>query len=594
MTRSRPRKPRNVVRCGPQEPRFNKPLGITETLPYNVQRLLSLGGGFAIPPPSVFAEPLDHIETMQRNMGRSGRGVLFDESIKFLRQRLLVEERTARPNGISRAISSALRYIRTKGWVVKEADKNLGLVLMSQTKYLQLLEPELQQDFVPVPEFPHSSVMKNVERVLKVAPYERREKELILKRAADRLEPSPFYIIPKIHKPVVKARPITANHSYVLSELSQRLSRVLNREVEKLRVITVNSKQFVGQVERLRLPPNVVMFTYDVERLYPSIDIADAMTTLKREFPQVFLAKGAFWLRVLSLIMYNNYVRVEDRVYRQTKGTATGTAVAPAFANLYLWAKFRPVFRTFARHVIFQRRYIDDGFGLVRREEDARALIHALNGCSNLDLTYTVHQERAVYLDVEVYKGERWAKSQILDVSIYTKPISKFLYLHGKSNHPAHVLTGIVKGELIRFLRNTSSEHVWNVKIQFLLQKLSQRGYGGHTLRQAVSAIKFSDRPRFLDWATPKGVDLGEFVVLPYHPTAKPLWRSLMRWIVARHWNVRVKLPMALVFCRTPTIRSKAISNRSWSNRQVASDSTTPAKRRRLNPGESQAADSSA
>lgn len=469
---------------------------------------------------------------------------------------------------------------------MKEADKNLGLVLMSQTKYLQLLEPELNEDnFSLVSEFPLNTILGNLKKLLIVSPFDRRERETVLRTAASRTDPSPFYILPKIHKPVVAARPITANHSYVLSELSQRLSRLLNREIGNKPVITVNSKQFVSQVERLRLPPNIIFFTYDVERLYPSINLGDAMSTLKTEFPEIFLTHKAFWLRVLGAIMYNNYVRVGDRIYRQAKGTATGTAVAPAFANLYLWAKFRPVFRRFVSEVIFQRRYIDDGFGIARSEAGARALLAALNNCSNLELTSTVSPTHAIYLDTEVYKGRRWAEHMQLDISIYTKPISKFLYLHARSNHPEHVLTGVVKGEMIRFLRNTSDVFRWKDKVKFLMHKLAQRGYSAKTLREAALSIRFKDRSRYLQTADVRTYDPGDFIVLPFHPSAKPLWRAIAKWYTAANWmKWRTRtLPSNIVFSRTPTIRSKAILNRSWSKRQVQSDLSVPAKRRRLN-----------
>lgn len=192
-----------------------------------------------------------------------------------------------------------------------------------------------------------------------------------------------------------------------------------------------------------------MLFTYDIVRFYPSIDIKDALVTLNKALPVIFGPDNNFLLRILELIMVKNYVTVDNRVFKQIWSTATGTAVAPAFANLYLWAKFRPIFARYATRIILQRRYIDDGVRMARDEQMVHDMIRDLNTCSNLDLTYEISKEEVVYLDVRIYKGQRWAESRVLDVCIYTKPISKFLYLHTTSNHPQHVFEGAIKGELI-------------------------------------------------------------------------------------------------------------------------------------------------
>jgi hypothetical protein len=79
-----------------------------------------------------------------------------------------------------------------------------------------------------------------------------------------------------------------------------------------------------------------VFLTYDVKQLYPSIDPQDEIKTLHESVP-IMRADRNFWTKVLQLIMFNNYVSAEGKIYRQVKGTATGTQVAPPFANLYLY-----------------------------------------------------------------------------------------------------------------------------------------------------------------------------------------------------------------------------------------------------------------
>lgn len=140
--------------------------------------------------------------------------------------------------------------------------------------------------------------------------------------------------------------------------------------------------------------------------------------------------------------MNNSFVQNNGRVFRQVSCTAMGTAVAPPFANLYLHFKFRQVFAMFSPHILYARRYIDDGFVILRQPEAAQNFSDALEAHCNLHFTITWDQTSVLYPDLEIYEGTRCCIRGILDFQVYTKPISKFLYLHGKSNHPRHVHTG--------------------------------------------------------------------------------------------------------------------------------------------------------
>ena len=70
---------------------------------------------------------------------------------------------------------------------------------------------------------------------------------------------------------------------------------------------------------------------------------------------------------------------------------------------------------------------------------------------------------------------------------MYSKPISKFLYIHASTNHPRHVLTGVVKGELIRFLRSTNNRENWAKKCSLLFKRLRNRGYSNSILRELAA-----------------------------------------------------------------------------------------------------------
>lgn len=145
-----------------------------------------------------------------------------------------------------------------------------------------------------------------------------------------------------------------------------------------------------------------------------------------------------------------------------------------------------------------KRRYIDDEFAIARNEDHAKNFIadlqKQLRDTAKLKISFEISQEKAVYLDVTVYKGPNWSTRKMLDVALFSKPTNKFLYLHCSSNHQRSVMKGIVKGELMRAMRNTREQYQWQKNSKELLTPFSQRGYFGKVLREVSKQMVFKNR----------------------------------------------------------------------------------------------------
>ena len=161
----------------------------------------------------------------------------------------------------------------------------------------------------------------------------------------------------------------------MLAPLSKALTAVLLREQAKFTGITQDTRSFVRKIEEFHCTSPFVFLTYDVEACYPSIDLNDAIKTL-RDNLVVMRQNNDFWTKILQLVMFNNYVSHGDKLFRQMIGTATGTQVAPPFANLYLFFKYREVLSD--PTILLQQRFIDDGFVLVSSSDDAKRVIRLL------------------------------------------------------------------------------------------------------------------------------------------------------------------------------------------------------------------------
>ena len=72
-------------------------------------------------------------------------------------------------------------------------------------------------------------------------------------------------------------------------------------------------------------------------------------------------------------------------------------------------------------------------------ENQLEELISKINQLhESLKFTYTCSKEEIQFLDLIIYKGERFRTSNILNVKSYTKPTETFCYLDRSSCHPFH------------------------------------------------------------------------------------------------------------------------------------------------------------
>lgn len=426
-----------------------------------------------------------------------------------------------------RTIRQGLKDLKAMDVVLKAADKNLGVVVMRRDIYNHLLNKNLAPpSFAKVTSFPHHRILEELRLLLEYKPIPMWQKERWLNEARKAKEACPFYIGPKIHKKQLGARPITPQHSYMLAPLSKHLATVLQEVADQLPVIARDSKTVVQQLEGLQVQGKTFVFmTYDIEKCYPSIDTNDAVQTLYNNMP-IMQRNGAILSTLLKFIMDNNYVEANKKVYKQKIGTATGTPVAPPFANLYLYFKYKAALSHHS--ILFQSRYIDDGLVLIKTEALGKQLIKALGSASNLKLTFDIDTRKAIYLDLEVSKGTRFERQGKVDLKVYFKPTNRLLYLPANSEHPIAHKVGVIRGEAIRLLRNSSDKTAWLNSLSTIFKGLMSRGYTPSQIKTQWSKIRFKDRNEFIFLSRPREKPHGTLVLTRYHPRIRVEWKLLL------------------------------------------------------------------
>ena len=85
--------------------------------------------------------------------------------------------------------------------------------------------------------------------------------------------------------------------------------------------------------------------------------------------------------------------------------------------------------------------------------------------------------ENIVFLDTEVFKGQRFANNKTLDVQTHYKPTEMFQYTHFSSSHPLSVKKGFIQGETLRLLRTNLLKETFELRKLEFLARLLERGH---------------------------------------------------------------------------------------------------------------------
>ena len=137
-----------------------------------------------------------------------------------------------------------------------------------------------------------------------------------------------------------------------------------------------------------------------------------------------------------------------------------GTKMAPPYANTFMGKLESGILTETTPSPTHWKRYIDDVFLVwTDTKESLEQFIKSINNlhpCINFTTEFST--DEITFLDVCLYKGERFDKKGILDIKTHIKPTNTQQYVHALSAHSPGTGQGIIKGELLGYLRTNSNE----------------------------------------------------------------------------------------------------------------------------------------
>ena len=133
--------------------------------------------------------------------------------------------------------------------------------------------------------------------------------------------------------------------------------------------------------------------------------------------------------------------------------------MAPAYANLFM---IMIETKMTNKHIKIWKRFIDDIFVIwtgTKEEFEKILYMKTMNSIHNtIKFTYEASDKELTYLDITLYKGDRFLNKNILDIRTHIKDTNKQLYVHADSYHPNATKKAIMKGETKSNLRTNSNK----------------------------------------------------------------------------------------------------------------------------------------
>jgi len=452
-----------------------------------------------------------------------------------------------------------LRTLRArKDIVLRDADKGLGLCVMSREFYVSALRVHLSDAGT------YTSVEQPLDKVLEGWVARTRACLVEVLGISDAhantllldADVPAFYVLPKLHKMSSSApfasRPITAAFRAPTRVLSDILLPLLAPLTAEDGWTLHSSLELVRALERRteEVRPDDVFLALDVESLYPSMRVdlcVDFTVDRFCEFHHLSrMCSSAYALRhLLQQLLTDNFFCVPGcdsrdgvhEVYTQTSGIAMGVGCCVHLANIYCRRAFLPVFQRLASAlpgcILWARGYVDDISACVRLPPSlVTALVGLLNSAvPGLRLTCSTSTSDTQFLDMVIFKGERWRTSEhrLLDLRVFAKPLNLHLYVPPSSAHAAAALSGFISGEGRRFVCLSSSEDLALAQTKSFIDALRARGYPWATIVQQLAGVSYSQRNRYLGLEVSAVATSGArdrrtvAFVLPHSPAARAL-----------------------------------------------------------------------
>ena len=137
-------------------------------------------------------------------------------------------------------------------------------------------------------------------------------------------------------------RPIVSSIGAASYETSKELARILKPQVGRSPYQVQNSKDFIRQIQGIKLQEDQCIMSYDVKALFTSVPIQPARDIIKKlleedgELQQRTTMSVNHIISLLEFCLRSTHFTSQGKLYEQQEGAAMGSPISPIVANLFM------------------------------------------------------------------------------------------------------------------------------------------------------------------------------------------------------------------------------------------------------------------
>ena len=378
------------------------------------------------------------------------------------------------PPNLSRGERKALQeLICEKDLIINKADKGSTIVVQNRADYIKTALEQLNDPITYrlLDGNPTSCICANIVFLLQ----DFLKKGLLNKETVAYCSPpkiprsARLYMLKKLHENPMGLRPIVSSCESPTENISQYVDFWLQPIMKAIPSFLKDTSELINELRNLPVEPDTILVTIDVKSLYTCIPHQEGIEACREALHSTVESNPIrpdvnTLIVLLEIVLKYNTFEFNNKYYKQIQGTAMGTKLAPAYANIFMGKLEHSIFSQAPLKPIFYKRYIDDILILWPHSElELNKLLSNMNSFHpSIKFTSEYSFNKITFLDVNIYKGPLFHISKRLDFQIFIKPMNRQAYVHASSYHPPGVSKGVAIGEMKRYLRTNSRVDFFN------------------------------------------------------------------------------------------------------------------------------------
>ena len=518
---------------------------------------------------------------------KSTKDKYLEETITTLKTHSLECDNNVKHN-LTRGEENAIKSIRMdKSIVIKEADKGNAVVVLDRDFYRDKILNMLSdaEYYALTDKKSDQKTRKIISKLLK------KHKKELFDEEIDYIEnfqftDSNFYGLPKIHKSKeittaietqnsefieclkpddLKFRPIVGGPNSITQRLSEFVDIILKPLCSEVSSFIKDDLEFLDHLPQT-VCQNSELVTFDVVSLYSNIPHELGISAIKFWIEKKrHLIESRFTdefiLSAIKIILENNTFYFDGSYYRQQKGTAMGTKMAPTYATLVLGhlehklyenlkCEYGEELSNYIQHN--WKRFLDDCFIIWNSNtcislEEFYCKLNNMN--ENIQFTMERSRDKLPFLDVMILIGDDGR----IKTDIYSKPTDTHMYLNFKSCHPKHVKLNIPFNLASRIITITNTGNAQNQRLEELKRHLRKQDYPEEIINFGIQKALEKGPIKTDQRNTNKTVD----EIIPFVTTFNPRDFNVFKFMKQIENNLHESEKMNKVLSKKKIINSK-------------------------------------